>query len=289
MCPGERETWKLVEELFEAALAKPPESREQFLETACPDDPDVRAEVLSLLKSGDSAESFLEDSPIQVGRTRRQLKRGQKLGHFEIVEIIGQGGMGDVYRARDTRLKREVAIKVLRPEFAHDPSDILRFEREAHAASALNHPNIVCIYEIGHDAEQYWIVSELVPGQSLREILKGEALTVRRTVEIAVQIANGLAAAHAAGIVHRDLNPRNIMATPEGRIKILDFGLAQSGRSMAETSVTARLTTPGLIMGTPGHMAPEQIAHKPVDQRSDVFALGIVLHEMLSGTSAFGG
>jgi hypothetical protein len=287
----QRETWKRVEELFEAAAAEPPESREQFLETACPDDPELRAEVLSLLKSGDTADAFLEESPLKSARTRPQFERGHKLGHFEILELMGRGGMGDVYRARDPRLKRDVAIKVLPAEFARDPARILRFEREARAASALNHPNILCIYEIGNEGQQYWIVAELVHGQSLREIMKRGALPVRRAIEIAGQIAAGLAAAHAARIVHRDVNPGNVMVSSEGRVKILDFGLAKRSRAVSDMggSVTEGLTTPGLIMGTPGYMAPEQITGNAADYRSDVFALGVILCEMLSGTRTFRG
>jgi serine/threonine protein kinase len=286
------QNWKRVEELFEAAVAEPTESREQFLEIACPDDPELRAQVLSLLKSDDTADSFLEESPLGSARQRAQLERGHKLGHFDIVELIGRGGMGDVYRARDTRLKREVAIKVLPPEFARDPAGILRFEREARAASALNHPNIVCVYEIGHEGRQYWIVSELVHGQPLHEIMKRGALPVRRAIEITVQIADGLAAAHAAGIVHRDLNPRNVMVNSEGRVKILAFGLAKRGGGVSDTSASVTeggLTRPGLTMGTPGYLAPEQITGKAADHRSDIFALGVILHEMLSGTPAFCG
>lgn len=285
------ETWKRVEELFEAAVAEPPESREQFLQIACPDDAELRAEVLTLLNSGDSAGTFLEDSPLGSARKRPPLARGHKLGHFDVLELIGRGGMGDVYRARDTRLKREVAIKVLPAEFARDPVGILRFEREARSASALNHRNILCIYEIGHEGQQYWIVSELVQGQLLREIMKGRALPARRAVEIGVQIAEGLAAAHAAGIVHRDLNPGNVMVTSEGRVKILDFGLAKRVRAASDTgtSTAELLTTPGLIMGTPGYMAPEQITGNAADHRSDIFALGVILHEMFSGTRAFRG
>jgi serine/threonine protein kinase len=258
------ETWKRVEELFEAVVAEPWERRELFLEKACPDDPELRAEVLSLLKSADTADSFLEEPRLASARKRPQLERGHKLGHFDIVELIGRGGMGDVYRGHDTHLQRDVAIKILPAEFARDPAGVLRFEREARAASALNHPNIFSIYEIGHEGQQYWIVCELVHGQSLREIMKRGALLVRRAIEIAVQIAEGLAAAHAAGIVHRDLNPGNVMVSSEGRVKILDFGLAKRGRAVSDLgeSVIEGLTTPGLIMGTPGTWLPSRLPEK---------------------------
>lgn len=283
------EAWKRVEELFEAALREPPEHRGRFLAQACPDDPELRGEVLSLLNSADSASSFLEDSPVPAARP--SVERGTKLGHFEILELIGRGGMGDVYRARDSHLKRDVAIKVLPPDAARDPTSIVRFEREARAASALNHPNILQISGIGHAAGTYWIASELLRGESLRQVIERGALTARRATEIAIQIADGLAAAHAAGIVHRDLNPGNVMIAPDGRVKILDFGLATRapGISSASGSLPAGITTPGLVMGTPGYMAPEQINGKPADSRSDIFALGVLLHEMLSGARAFNG
>jgi len=253
--------------------------------------PNLRREVLSLLNSADTANSFLEDPPVRSAKQRPKLQRGYKLDHFEILELIGRGGMGDVYRGLDLRLKRDVALKVLPADFACDPASVLRFEREARAASALNHPNVVQVYQVGHNDGIYWIVSELVRGHPLRHLIERGALPVRRAIEIAIQIADGLAAAHAAGIVHRDLNPGNVMLTPEGRAKILDFGLAKSGHAISGASgtVTAGLTTPGLIMGTPGYIAPEQISGKPADPRSDIFGLGVILYEMLSGKRAFNG
>jgi serine/threonine protein kinase len=283
--------WKRIEELFDAASLQAPERRAQFLEEACPDDAELRREVLSLLNSADTANSFLEDPPVQVAEQRPRLRRGYKLDHFEILELIGRGGMGDVYRGLDLRLKRDVALKVLPADFACDPASVVRFEREARAASALSHPNIIQVYQVGHNDGIYWIASELVSGHSLRHLIERGAVPVRRAIEIAIQIADGLAAAHAAGIVHRDLNPGNVMLTPEGRAKILDFGLAKSGHAISGASGTlaAGLTTPGLIMGTPGHMAPEQISGKPADPRSDIFGLGVILYEMLSGKRAFNG
>jgi eukaryotic-like serine/threonine-protein kinase len=283
--------WKRIEELFEAALPYAPERRAEFLEEACPGDPDLRREVLSLLSSADRTEGFVEDWPVRSAQQHPALQRGYKLDHFEILELAGRGGMGEVYRARDLRLKRDVALKILPQDFARDPLSVMRFEREARAASALNHPNIVQVYEIGHNDGIYWIASELVPGHPLRHVIDRGAIPARRAIEIAIQIADGLAAAHAAGIVHRDLNPGNVMLTPEGRVKILDFGLAKRGhiRASASESVTAELTNPGLIMGTPGYMAPEQISGKPADPRSDVFGLGVILYELLAGKRAFPG
>ncbi|MFL6414987.1 MAG: protein kinase domain-containing protein, partial [Bryobacteraceae bacterium] len=231
------------------------------------------------------------DSPVRSAEQRPKLQRGYKLDHFEILELIGRGGMGDVYRSRDLRLNRNVALKVLPADFARDPGSVVRFEREARAASALSHPNIVHVYDVGHTDGIYWIASELASGHSLRQLIKRGALPVRQASEIAMQIAEGLAAAHAAGIVHRDLNPGNAMLTPEGRAKILDFGLAKSRQFISGTNGTpaAGLSTPGLIMGTPGYIAPEQISGKPADARSDIFGLGVILYEMLSGKRAFNG
>ena len=274
--------WKKVEELYHAALAQPPEKRVAFLAQACPD-PQVRGEVESLLEQ--NADSFLESAPLLAIKA---LGPGVNLGKFEIVELVGRGGMGEVYRARDTRLKRDVAIKVLPADLARDPDRIARFEREARAASALNHPNIVSVYDIGRDNDTYWIASELVSGESLARIIEHGPLPPRKAIQIAVQIADGLAAAHAAGIVHRDLKPANIMVTREGRVKILDFGLAKHCHAPAD-STSSGLTEEGTVMGTPQYMAPEQLAGKEADARSDLFAFGAVLYEMATGRKAFEG
>jgi len=284
-------TWKRIEELFDAASLQAHEVRTQFLEEACPDDAELRREVLSLLNSADTANSFLEDPPARSAGQRPKLQRGYQLDHFEVLELIGEGGMGGVYRGLDLRLKRDVALKVLPADFACDPARVARFEREARAASALSHPNVVQVYQVGHNDGIYWIAFELVRGHPLRQLIERRALPVRQAIEIAIQIADGLAAAHAAGIVHRDLNPGNVMLTPEGRAKILDFGLAKSSHAISGASVILRagLTTPGLVMGTPGYIAPEQISGKPADPRSDIFGLGVILYEMLSGNRAFNG
>jgi serine/threonine protein kinase len=203
--------------------------------------------------------------------------------------------MGEVYRARDTRLQRDVAVKVLPKGFSSDPERLSRFEQEARAAAALNHPNILAVYDIGTDAGSPYIVSELLEGESLRDRLAHGALPVRKAIEYAVQIAHGLAAAHDKGIVHRDLKPENIFVVRDGRVKILDFGLAKltevqpalSGASMVTTG--ARDTLPGMVLGTLGYMAPEQVRGLPADHRADIFAFGAVLYEMVSGKRAFQG
>jgi len=272
------ELWKRVEELYHAALAEAPEKRVAFLARACPD-AQVRAEVQSLLDQADSA--FLERSPMPS-----VVRPGLKLGNFEVIERIGRGGMGEVWLARDPRLKRDVAIKVLTGAFARDPERIARFEHEARAASALNHPNIVSVFDVGHENGVWWIVSELVEGEPLSALLGRGALPPRRVVDIASQIADGLAAAHAAGVVHRDLKPGNIMLRRDGRVKIVDFGLAKRRGAGADS---ATLTGSGAIMGTAGYMSPEQVRGEAVDPRSDIFSFGVILYEMLSGKQAFTG
>src|SRR6266542_6881816 len=220
------------------------------------------------------------------------LASGSRLGPYEIQSPLGAGGMGEVWKARDTRLGREVAIKVLPAEVASDPSRLKRFEKEARSASALNHPNIVTIYDIGsHDSDAF-IAMELVEGKTLRELLFAGALPIKRVLAIAAQVADGLARAHEAGIVHRDLKPENVMVTKDGLAKILDFGLAKLTRSESESGNETNLptqtaTTPGVVMGTVGYMSPEQAAGHSVDFRSDQFSFGAILYEMATGNRAF--
>jgi Tol biopolymer transport system component len=219
---------------------------------------------------------------------------GTKLGPYEILSPLGAGGMGEVYRARDGRLERDVAVKILPESFAADGERLRRFEQEARAVAALNHPNIVAIHDIGAQGGVPYIVSELLEGESLRAALERGALPLRKTIEYGVQIAHGLAAAHEKGIVHRDLKPENIFVTRDGRAKILDFGLAKLAQSQSNTQTPDELTLAtlhtqaGVVMGTASYMAPEQVRGKAVDARSDIFAFGAVLYEMLSGTRAFG-
>ncbi len=220
------------------------------------------------------------------------IKSETRLGPYEIVSAIGAGGMGEVYRARDTRLKREVAIKVLPASFSSDPQRLHRFEQEAIAAGALNHPNILAVYDIGQQDGSPYIVSELLDGATLRERLRSGPLPIRKAVDYAQQIASGLAAAHDRGIVHRDLKPENVFVTNDGRVKILDFGLAKLTRSdgLEDQTLTQTIQSdPGTVMGTVGYMSPEQVRGKPADARSDLFSFGAILYEMLSGKRAFHG
>src|SRR5512141_3070325 len=221
-------------------------------------------------------------------RSSMALVAGQKLGPYEILAPLGAGGMGEVYRARDSRLRRDVAIKVLPPELATDPDRNQRFEQEARAASGLNHHNIVTIHDIGSSDSTVFIAMELVEGKTLREILLAGALPTRRLLDIACQIADGLAKAHSAGIVHRDLKPENVMVSKDGVVKILDFGLAKLLKNQPEEGTDVPTATrAGTVMGTVGYMSPEQASGEPVDFRSDQFSLGSILYEMASGKRAF--
>ena len=196
--------------------------------------------------------------------------------------------MGEVYRARDTRLERDVAIKILPSQLAQDPDRRARFEREARAVAALSHPNILAIHDVGLHEGTTYAVTELLEGETLRQRLEGGAMPPRKAVEIGVQIANGLAAAHEKGIVHRDLKPENVIVTRDGRVKILDFGLAtELSQASPDSPTIAGGTEPGMILGTVGYMSPEQVRGTQVDQRTDIFALGAVLFEMLTGRRAF--
>lgn len=221
-----------------------------------------------------------------------RLADGSRLGQYQIEAPLGAGGMGEVYRAYDTKLDRQVAIKILPPTLAGDPTSLARFEREAKAVAALSHPNILAIHDFGTDGQTAFAVMELLEGQTLRARLADGALPVRKAIDIAVQIARGLAAAHARDIVHRDLKPDNVFIAPNGHVKILDFGLAKAiapNPSASETiAVTKEDTTPGMVVGTVGYMSPEQIRGAIIDQRSDIFAFGAVVYELLTGRRAFG-
>ncbi|HEY7575333.1 MAG TPA: serine/threonine-protein kinase, partial [Thermoanaerobaculia bacterium] len=219
------------------------------------------------------------------------LEAGRRVGAYEILSPLGAGGMGEVYRARDTRLGREVAIKVLPEELAGDRRRLERFEQEARAASALNHPNIVTIHEVGVEGERPFLAMELVEGKSLRELIL-EPMPVRRLLGIATQVAEGLAKAHSVGIVHRDLKPENVMVSKDGFVKVLDFGLAKltepdSGQLSGMPTVVSTRTGPGVVLGTVSYMSPEQASGEKVDYRSDQFSLGAMLYEMATGRRAF--
>jgi serine/threonine protein kinase/Tol biopolymer transport system component len=295
--------WRKVQEVFAAATEREPESRAAYLEEACRDDPELKTEVESLLSSlGAAASGFLESPAIEgvpaLSPTERAgpraVGKGMRLGPYEILSPLGAGGMGEVYRAKDERLGREVAIKVLSTELSQDASRVKRFEKEARSASALNHPNIVTVYDVGSSNGLSYIAMEKVDGETLRKLVAGGPVPVKKLLAIATQIADGLARAHEAGIVHRDLKPENVMVTKDGLVKILDFGLAKltstgSGSDEGSMLPTVSGTTPGVIMGTVGYMSPEQASGATVDFRSDQFSFGSILYEMVTGKRAFSG
>src|SRR5215813_1606217 len=281
------EQWQQVREVLADALELKPEERPAFLDRVCASDSSLRREVDQLLASSDEVRtSFLESSALPV-----TLIPGTKLGEYEVVGLLGSGGMGEVYRARDTRLARDVAIKVLPSFYSNDPDRLRRFEQEARAAAALNHPNILAVHQLGSYNGAPYLVEELLEGETLRGQLQRGRLTVRKAIDYGVQIVRGLAAAHEKGIVHRDLKPENLFVTKDGRVKILDFGLAklmppQPGSKQSAPTLDDQ-TEEGMVMGTVGYMAPEQVRAQTADHRTDIFAFGTILYEVLTGKRAF--
>jgi len=296
------ERWRRAQEVFLAATEREPALRAAFLDGKCRGDAELRKEVESLLSSYGAAPSGFLESPAIEGVPAlpaaegavRVVGKGTSLGPYEILSPLGSGGMGDVYRARDGRLGREVAIKVLSPELSQDASRVKRFEKEARSASALNHPNIVTVYDVGSSDGLSYIAMEKVDGDTLRRLVSGGPMPIKKMLPIGAQIADGLARAHEAGIVHRDLKPENVMVTRDGLVKILDFGLAKltsTGSSSDEGSKLPTMsgTSPGVIMGTVGYMSPEQASGSVVDYRSDQFSFGSILYELVTGKRAFSG
>jgi predicted ATPase/serine/threonine protein kinase len=286
------ERWERTKEILEQALRLASQQRPAYLDSACRGDADLRREVESLIASYEEAGSqFLGAAAPDVLQLAppRGLTSGTKLGPYEIVGLLGAGGMGEVYRARDPRLERIVAIKVLPAAFSADRDRLHRFAQEARSASALNHPNIITIHELGQHGSTHYIAMELVEGKTLRQLLASGSLPIRKTIEIAAQVAEGLAKAHEAGISHGDLKPENLMVSHDGFVKILDFGLARLAPPSGERSdmCTTSQTPPGLVLGTLGYMSPEQASGSRVDFRSDQFCFGLVVYEMVTGKRAF--
>jgi eukaryotic-like serine/threonine-protein kinase len=289
---GSADRFGKVEELYHAALERTGAERRAFLDSACAGDPALRREVESLLGYEDQAGTFLEQPAVERVAPAPTLHAGLRLGSYEIVSLVDAGGMGEVYRARDERLARNVAVKVLPTAFLA-PDRVARFEREARAAGALNHPNVLTVHDVGSHEGAPYLVTELLDGRTLRDRLRAGPLPLRKAVDIAMQLARGLAAAHEKRIVHRDLKPANVFLTEDGRAKILDFGLAHVLEPIAPEGEArtkpARLTGATTLLGTIAYMSPEQARHAEVDARSDVFSLGAVLYEMLAGRRAFEG
>jgi Tol biopolymer transport system component/tRNA A-37 threonylcarbamoyl transferase component Bud32 len=298
------ERWRQIEELYHDALELAPEYRLAFLDRVCAGDDELRREVESLLASHEQAESFIEAPPGDVAAAffagdQTPGLIGRTLSHYRIRASIGAGGMGEVYLAEDMLLGRKVALKLLPKEFTRDRERVRRFRQEARAASSLNHPNILTIFEIGQVGDLHFIATEFIEGQTVRERLRNGQLQLRDAVEIAAQVASALSAAHEAGIVHRDIKPENIMLRRDGYVKVLDFGLAkliEPFRAEATTitgsgtSAAGQISTdPGKVVGTPRYMSPEQIRGQQVDARADIFSLGVTLYEMIAGRPPFEG
>jgi serine/threonine protein kinase len=293
--------WQQIERLFHDALDRPVEERAAFLDRSCAGDESLRREVNALLDSPASANRFLDRGALEVAAglvsaSTTPVLAGQRLGVYQLQERIGSGGMGDVYRAHDTRLGRDVAIKILPHGFSADPSRQARFEREARVLAALNHPNIGAVYGFEEGVTESGetvrgIVLELIEGETLSERVRRGPLPVGEALVIAKQIADALDVAHEKGIVHRDLKPANIKIAPDGVVKVLDFGLAKTIADNAAftQSVAPDNTVEGAILGTAAYMSPEQARGQSVDKRTDIWAFGSVLYEMLTGHRAFAG
>ncbi|HSE38992.1 MAG TPA: protein kinase, partial [Blastocatellia bacterium] len=287
-----------MKQLFQSALQYPPDRRAAFLDAACASDPTLRSEVDSLISSndqaGDSIEAMAGDAAAQMlADARGSSFIGRNIGPYKIITEIGRGGMGNVFLAEDPRLNRRIALKLLPEEFAQNRDRLRRFQREARAVSALNHPNILTIHEVGQIDSLNFIVSEFIEGGTLRNRIRSQRLSVREALGIAIQIASALAAAHKAGIVHRDVKPENVMLREDGILKVLDFGLAKLTQRQSTTTDTdaptaVNLTTdPGAMMGTVNYMSPEQARGLDVDERTDIFSLGVLTYEMITGQRPF--
>ena len=290
--------WEKAKRIFADAVKIAPRERLRFLDEACRSDSGLRREVESLLASFDDAESFMESPAVEnvtgvFNAAHRNFETGKRFGHYEIVRQIGTGGMGEVYLAKDTKLDRQVAVKILNHQFSRDESNLQRFIQEAKAASALNHPNILVIHEIGASEDANYIVSEFIEGATLRETGKDSFRKLSEILDIAIQIANALSAAHTAKIVHRDIKPENVMVRPDGYVKILDFGLAklveQKIVGLEDATAKHNQTAKGVILGTVNYMSPEQAKGERVDERTDIFSFGVLIYEMIAGKTPFAG
>ncbi len=289
------ERWQQIDRLLQSALERPPAERTSFLNQACGGDAALKKEIESLLASADDADGFLkspayeEASPLFVDNKADPI-HGRHIGPYEIISRLGEGGMGEVYLAKDTRLGRNVALKLLPQLFANDKDRVARFQLEARAASALNHPNVATVYEIGEDQQNIYIAMEYVEGRTLADEIGGRPLGSAQTIDTAAQIADALDAAHAKGIIHRDIKSNNIMISNRGHVKVLDFGLAKiraESDLRSDEAISVLSTASGILMGTVKYMSPEQALGRALDHRTDIFSLGVVMYEMTTGRLPF--
>jgi len=295
----EPERWQKIEALYNSALSLGAKERVSWLAQECAGDDGIRLDVLSLLESADTADSFLEAPALSFGLTVLGLERqslvGSSIGRYKILETLGHGGMGEVYLAQDSRLVRRVALKLLPGSITDDRERVRRFQQEAQAASAISHPNVAHVYEIGESDGRHYITMEYVKGRTLRQLLRQKSLDTDKALGIAIQVATALSAAHRAGVIHRDIKPENIIMADDGYVKVLDFGLAKLiEKPAADPETEAQLLTslhtePELFMGTSHYMSPEQVRRRPVDQRTDLWSLGVVSYEMLTQHRPFQG
>ncbi len=284
--------WQQIEKICQSALELDEDRRTAFLEEACGGDAELRREVESLLRYDKRGDQFIEEPALEMAakmvvQEKPESLIGRELGSYQVVSLLGAGGMGVVYKARDTRLNRFVAIKVLPADRVSDPERKRRFIQEARAASALNHPNIITIYDIGSKGGIDFVVMEYVGGKTLDQRIPRKGMRLNEVLKLAIQMADALANAHSSGIIHRDLKPTNVMVTDHGSVKVLDFGLAKltevTERSESGAQTLQSQTEEGMIIGTLSYMSPEQAEGKKVDSRSDIFRFGTVLYEMVTG------
>ncbi|PYL77532.1 MAG: hypothetical protein DMF27_05670, partial [Verrucomicrobia bacterium] len=292
--------WARITDIYHATIARPPEERVSFVGQECHGDETLRRQVEAMVKSHERSGDFIETPAFAIApelliEVQTIDLIGQSIGHYQIESLLGAGGMGEVYLARDERLGRKVALKLLPEHLTADETQLSRFKAEARSASALNHPNILTVYEIGAEGNRHFIATEFIEGITLRASLTRERMNLQDALEIAVQVASALAAAHETGVVHRDMKPENIMLRPDGYVKVLDFGIAKLTEQrpvpdLDEIGTTAVLQTrAGLVLGTARYMSPEQTRGQTVDARSDIWSLGVVIYEMIAGIPPFHG